>query len=226
MPSTLNVRQLTKDYVTASGTLSILRGLDLIMERGEALAITGPSGSGKSTLLYIVGALDDPTAGTVELEGLNPFQMNAAKQAQFRNRQIGFIFQDHHLLPQCTVLENVLIPTLPGNGADAETEARACALLARVGLAERISHRPAQLSGGERQRVAVCRSLINRPALLLADEPTGNLDRSTADAVGSLLLDLNREQNTLLICVTHSTELADRFPRRNELKDGKLVVRA
>ena len=164
-----------------------------------------------------------PSAGTVELEGQNPFQLNEAQQAQFRNRQIGFIFQDHHLLPQCTVLENVLIPTLPGAGANAETETRARELLARVGLAERIAHRPAQLSGGERQRVAVCRALINRPALLLADEPTGNLDRTTAEAVGSLLLDLNREQNTLLICVTHSTELASRFPRHSELKDGKLV---
>ena len=223
MPSTLDVRQLTKDYTTADGSLSILRGLDLTMQRGEALAITGPSGSGKSTLLYILGALDTPTAGTAALEGQDPFKLNAAQQAQFRNRQIGFIFQDHHLLPQCSVLENVLIPTLPGTGANAETEARARELLARVGLAERIAHRPAQLSGGERQRVAVCRALINRPALLLADEPTGNLDRSTAEAVGSLLLDLNREQNTLLICVTHSTELAGRFPRHCELKDGKLV---
>ena len=223
MPSTLDVRQLTKDYTTADGSLSILRSLDLTMQRGEALAITGPSGSGKSTLLYILGALDAPSAGTVALEGQDPFQLNEAQQAQFRNRQIGFIFQDHHLLPQCTVLENVLIPTLPGAGANAETETRARELLARVGLAERIAHRPAQLSGGERQRVAVCRALINRPALLLADEPTGNLDRSTAEAVGSLLLDLNREQNTLLICVTHSTELAGRFPRHSELKDGKLV---
>ena len=223
MPSTLDVRQLTKDYTTADGTLSILRGLDLTMQRGEALAITGPSGSGKSTLLYILGALDAPTHGTVELEGRAPFKLNETEQAQFRNRQIGFIFQDHHLLPQCTVLENVLIPTLPGAGANSETEARAKELLARVGLAERIGHRPAQLSGGERQRVAVCRALINRPALLLADEPTGNLDRSTAEAVGSLLLELNREQNTLLICVTHSTELAGRFPRHSELKDGKLV---
>ena len=225
MPSTLDVRQLTKDYTTADGSLSILRSLDLTMQRGEALAITGPSGSGKSTLLYILGALDTPTTGAVTLEGQDPFKLNEAQQAQFRNRQIGFIFQDHHLLPQCSVLENVLIPTLPGAGANAETEARARELLARVGLAERIGHRPAQLSGGERQRVAVCRALINRPALLLADEPTGNLDRSTAEAVGSLLLDLNREQNTLLICVTHSVELAGRFPRHSELKDGRLEER-
>ncbi len=223
MPSTLEVRQLSKDYATVSGSLSILRDLDLTMQRGDALAITGPSGSGKSTLLYVLGALDTPTSGNVNLDGHDPFKLNSAQQAEFRNRQIGFIFQDHHLLPQCTVLENVLIPTLPGAGANATTEARARDLLARVGLAERIEHRPAQLSGGERQRVAVCRALINRPALLLADEPTGNLDRATAEAVGSLLLDLNREQNTLLICVTHSTELASRFPRHCELLDGKLV---
>lgn len=223
MPSTLEVRQLTKDYTSADGSLSILRGLDLTMQRGEALAITGPSGTGKSTLLYILGALDTPTGGAITLEEQDPFKLNEVQQAQFRNRQIGFIFQDHHLLPQCTVLENVLIPTLPGAGANTHTEARARELLARVGLAERIAHRPAQLSGGERQRVAVCRALINRPALLLADEPTGNLDRSTAEAVGSLLLDLNREQNTLLICVTHSVELAGRFPRHCELKDGKLI---
>ena len=222
---TLSVCQLAKDYVTAEGALSILKSLDLTMQRGEALAITGPSGSGKSTLLYVLGALDSPTAGRVQLEGRDPFQLNAAQQAEFRNRQIGFIFQDHHLLPQCNVLENVLIPTLPGAGATPATEARARELLDRVGLAERMGHRPAQLSGGERQRVAVCRALINRPALLLADEPTGNLDRTTAEAVGSLLLDLNREQNTLLICVTHSIELANRFPRHCELQDGRLVDR-
>src|SRR5690606_13801841 len=137
-------------------------------------------------------------------------------QAQYRNKNIGFIFQDHHLLPQCTVLENVLIPTLAGSGAGKPEEERARTLLARVGLGDRLTHRPAQLSGGERQRVAVCRALINQPALLLADEPTGNLDRRTAESVGSLLLDLSREQNTLLICVTHSSELAGRFPRRME----------
>ncbi len=222
---TLRISQLTKDYVTVDGSLSILRGLDLTMQRGEALAITGPSGSGKSTLLYVLGTLDTPTAGSIRLDGHDPFQRNAAQQAEFRNRQIGFVFQDHHLLPQCTVLENVLIPTLPGAGATPETEARARVLLTRVGLSERIGHRPAQLSGGERQRVAVCRALINRPALLLADEPTGNLDRATAEAVGTLLLDLNREQNTLLICVTHSTDLAKRFPRHCELNDGRLVDR-
>jgi len=224
MAVTLQVRQLDKAYATAEGPLAILRGLDLEMDRGDAVAITGPSGSGKSTLLYILGALDDPSSGTVRLNGVDPFALSVAKQAHFRNQQIGFIFQDHHLLPQLTVLENVLIPTLPGQGATPIMETRAHELLQRVGLAQRMSHRPAQLSGGERQRVAVCRALINQPILLLADEPTGNLDRTTADSVGSLLLDLNREFNTLLVCVTHSTELASRFPRHYELRDGKLVM--
>lgn len=223
MPVTLEVQNLRKDYVTQEGSLSILRGLDLELGRGDALAITGPSGSGKSTLLYILGALDSPTSGQVLLEGQNALQLDQARQAEFRNRQIGFVFQDHHLLPQCSVLENVLIPTLPGSGATPDLQQRASALLSRVGLAERMQHRPAQLSGGERQRVAVCRALINQPTLLLADEPTGNLDRATAESVGSLLLDLNREFNTVLICVTHSTELAERFPKRRELRDGLLV---
>jgi len=224
MLATLEVRQLSKDYVTADGPLSILRGLDLSMNRGDAVAITGPSGSGKSTLLYILGALDSPSSGQVTLEGVQPFSQSETQQAQFRNRHVGFIFQDHHLLPQCTVLENVLIPTLPGQGVTAATEARARELLARVGLSERSHHVPSQLSGGERQRAAVCRALINQPTLLLADEPTGNLDRTTAESVGSLLLDLNREFNTLLVCVTHSTELAGRFPKHFELRDGKLDV--
>ncbi len=219
---TLVVEQLTKDYATPAGPLTILRGFDLQMSRGEALAITGPSGSGKSTLLYLLGALDAPTTGRIRLEGQSPFQLNEKQQAHFRNAKIGFVFQDHHLLPQCTVLENVLIPMLAGSGADAQAETRARQLLQRVGLADRLTHYPSQLSGGEHQRVAVCRALINQPVLLLADEPTGNLDPITAESVGSLLLDLNREQNTLLICVTHSQELASRFPRHCELKEGRL----
>lgn len=222
MTPTLVVEKLTKHFSTANGDLSILRGVDLSMNRGESLAITGPSGSGKSTLLYILGSLDVPSSGQVTLDGKTPFGLSDADQAQFRNQKIGFIFQDHHLLPQCNVLENVLIPMLAGRGADSEAEKRARELLQRVGLAERLTHFPAQLSGGERQRVAVCRALINGPALLLADEPTGNLDRATAESVGSLLLDLNREQNTLLICVTHSSDLAARFPRHCILKDGRL----
>lgn len=219
----LSVHDLVKSYPSADGKLSILSGVDLEMHSGDAVAITGPSGSGKSTLLYILGLLDRPDSGTVCLAGEDPLRFAAKAQAEFRNRKIGFVFQDHHLLPQCTVLENVLLPTIPGNEPAANVEQRATQLLERVGLAPRVTHRPSQLSGGERQRVAVCRALINQPTLLLADEPTGNLDRVTAETVGSLLLDLNREQQTMLICVTHSEELARRFPRRLHLQDGRLV---
>jgi len=200
---------LSKDFTGAAGPLSILRNVDLSLNRGDALAVTGPSGSGKSTLLYIIGMLDELTAGKIEVLGSDPTSMSESDLARFRNEHIGFIFQDHHLLPQCSVLENVLIPLLAGDGVADADEKRARDLLTRVGLAERVTHRPAQLSGGERQRVAVCRALINQPEILLADEPTGNLDRTTADAVGDLLLELSREQNVLLICVTHSTELAE-----------------
>jgi lipoprotein-releasing system ATP-binding protein len=217
----LSVRNLVKQYPTAEGALSILEGVDLELNRGEALAVTGPSGAGKSTLLYILGALEPCTSGEVLLEGQSPLALSAVKQAAFRNQRVGFIFQDHHLLPQCTVLENVVIPAMPG-GITVEIEGRARGLLDRVGLSQRLEHRPAQLSGGERQRVAVCRALINQPLLLLADEPTGNLDRATAEQVGALLLDLNREQRTILICVTHSQELAQRFPKKCELRDGRL----
>ena len=220
--SDLVVSDLTKKFAGVDGTLEILRGVELHLKRGDSAAITGPSGSGKSTLLYIIGTLDQPTGGTVRILGQDPFGMTDASLAGFRNQNIGFIFQDHHLLPQCTVLENVLIPTLAGSGAGPAEEQRAKQLLERVGLAERMTHRPAQISGGERQRVAVCRALINQPALLLADEPTGNLDQHTAEAIGSLLLQLGKEQNTILICVTHSLQLADRFPRHYELSDGKL----
>lgn len=224
MSADLIVHGLTKSYPTAGGELSILRGVDLELNRGDAVAITGPSGSGKSTLLYILGMLDQPNSGTVSLVGESPLSLPAQQQAAFRNRHVGFVFQDHHLLPQCTVLENVLLPTIPAAESSAMADQqRAKQLLERVGLANRIDHRPAQLSGGERQRVAVCRALINQPTLLLADEPTGNLDRTTADTVGSLLLDLNREQRTILICVTHSAELAQRFPKRLQLQDGRLA---
>jgi lipoprotein-releasing system ATP-binding protein len=218
----LQVSNLCKDYPTRSGPLSVLRGIDLAMERGEALAVTGPSGSGKSTLLHILGTLDSPTAGSVRLEGKDPFALSEPELAEFRNRHIGFIFQDHHLLPQCNVLENVLVPTLVGKNSRAESEKWARELLDRVGLGARLEHRPAELSGGERQRVAVARALIQHPVLLLADEPTGNLDRHTAQAVGRLLLDLHRQEQTVLVVVTHSVELARQFPRQMEMADGKL----
>lgn len=219
----LSVSGLDKSFDAEGGSLEILRGVELAMRRGDAVAVTGPSGSGKSTLLYLIGTLDRPTRGSVRIAGQDPFALGDRALAHFRNARIGFVFQDHHLLPQCNVLENVLIPALGGTGAGPKEEARARALLERVGLGGRLTHRPGQLSGGERQRVAVCRALINEPLLLLADEPTGNLDQQTAAAVGSLLLELSREQNTLLIVVTHSGELAARFPRRYELTSGKLV---
>lgn len=219
----LQVSGLTKQFTGAAGTLDVLTGIDLSMQRGDAVVITGPSGSGKSTLLYIIGVLDEPTSGDVEVGGTRPFNLTQSEQARFRNESIGFVFQDHHLLPQCTVLENVLIPTLAGAKPAAGMEERARKLLDRVGLKDRLTHRPGQLSGGERQRVGICRALINEPLLLLADEPTGNLDQKTAESVGTLLLEVAAEQNAMLLGVTHSLDLAARFPRRYELAAGKLV---
>jgi lipoprotein-releasing system ATP-binding protein len=224
---TLAVSNLRKEYPTRSGPLPVLAGADLALDRGEALAVTGPSGSGKSTLLHILGTLDRPTAGSVTLDGTDPFALPEPELAAFRNRRVGFVFQDHHLLPQCSVLENVLIPTLVNRSLDpAEAEASARDLLKRVGLADRLAHRPAELSGGERQRVAVARALIQKPVLLLADEPTGNLDRANAHAIGELLLGLHREDRTVLVVVTHSPDLARLFPRRAEVSEGKLVASA
>jgi lipoprotein-releasing system ATP-binding protein len=219
----LAVRGLSKDYPTRSGPLPILRGVNLDLARGNALAVMGPSGSGKSTLLHILGTLDRPTAGTVTLDGTDPFALPEAELAAFRNRRIGFVFQDHHLLPQCSVLENVLIPTLVSRVSPDEAVPYARKLLDRVGLGGRLDHRPAELSGGERQRVAVARALVLKPTLLLADEPTGNLDRKTAQAVGELLLDLHRQENTVLVVVTHSGDLARLFARRMEMNDGTLI---
>ncbi len=218
----LSVQGLSKEFPTPVGPLSILKDVTLTMQRGDALSIIGPSGAGKSTLLYIIGGLDAPTAGTVLVGGRNPYQLGPAEKAAFRNQQVGFVFQDHHLLPQCTVLENVLLPTLAGSGATPALVKRAEELLGEVGLAARLEHRPAQLSGGERQRVAVCRALIQRPLLLLADEPTGNLDQTTANAVGSLMLELSEREQAILICVTHSLDLASRFPQQRVLKHGAL----
>ncbi len=228
MPDTpdLELRGVCKTFPAAGGALDILRGVDLNLRRGEDLAVMGPSGSGKSTLLYIVGGLDRPTAGRVSILGQDPFSLSEAALARFRNSQIGFVFQEHYLLPQCTVLENVLLPRLAAAGADDSAALRAVQLLDRVGLAHRVAHRPAELSGGERQRVAICRALMNEPPVLLADEPTGNLDHASARAIGSLLLELSHEQNTMLIVVTHSSELAARFSHRAELADGRLVERA
>jgi len=216
----LEISHLTKEYPTPQGPLSILSDVSLEFDRGDAVAIMGPSGSGKSTLLYILGGLEPPTSGVVTLEGQNPFDLDEKAIASFRNRRVGFVFQDHCLLPQCTVLENVLIPTLIADSDDYESRARL--LLEQVGLSERIGHRPAELSGGEKQRVALARALIMNPVLLLCDEPTGNLDRKSADAAASLLMRLHTEQRTIMIVVTHSLELASRFPARFELIDKQL----
>ena len=218
----LQLNNLTKDYPTPRGRLPILDHVTLTFQRGDAVAMMGPSGSGKSTLLYLLGALDAPTAGTVTLDGQNPFELDESKLAAFRNEKIGFVFQDHCLLPQCSVLENVLTPTLVARNGKTDPVARAKSLLAKVGLSERLDHRPAELSGGEKQRVAIARALINEPMLLLADEPTGNLDHDTAETVASLLLDLHRQQQTILIVVTHSTDLAAKFPIRFELVERSL----
>jgi lipoprotein-releasing system ATP-binding protein len=217
----LEVANLSKEYPTPRGSLSILSEVSLSLTRGDAVSIMGPSGSGKSTLLYIVGALEPPTDGTVLLDGQNPFQLKESALAAFRNEKIGFIFQDHCLLPQCSVIENVLTPTLVAkrNGDDAE---RARSLLDQVGLAGRLEHRPAELSGGEKQRVALARALVMKPLLLLADEPTGNLDQNSARVVASLLMELHERQETILIVVTHSAELAARFPTRFELLEQRL----
>jgi lipoprotein-releasing system ATP-binding protein len=226
----LQVEHLCKDYPTRSGPLHVLRGIDFTLSPGEALAVMGPSGSGKSTLLYILGTLDRPTSGSVRLNGRDPFSLPERALAAFRNRHVGFVFQDHHLLPQCSVLENVLLPTLAGGGhplaGTAQAEAWAHELLERVGLSGRLDHRPAELSGGERQRAAIARALVNRPQLLLADEPTGNLDRRTADKVGELLLELHRQERNVLVVVTHSADLARRFARRAEMSDGQLETPA
>ena len=217
----LEITSVSKSYPTPRGSLDILTDVSLALTSGDAASIVGPSGSGKSTLLYILGALEPPSAGTVKLDGVDPFGLAPAELAVFRNRRIGFVFQDHLLLPQCTVLENVLIPTLVGvNGDGAEDRARE--LLGRVGLADRLDHRPAELSGGERQRVSLARALICQPPLLLCDEPTGNLDRAAGDVVATMLFDLHQRQQTVLVVVTHNMELAAKCPICYELVGQRL----
>lgn len=218
----LTLSQVSKQFPTRGEPLVVLRNVSLELSAGQNLAVLGPSGSGKSTLLHILGTLDQPTSGTVQLLGSNPFAFAEPELARFRNEHIGFIFQDHHLLPQLSVLENVLIPTVATGGATALQVARARYLIERVGLTGRVEHRPAELSGGERQRVAVARALIMNPVLLLADEPTGSLDRTNATAIGELLIDLQRQENKMLVVVTHSLDLARRLDRRLELDEGCL----
>jgi lipoprotein-releasing system ATP-binding protein len=220
--SVLEVSGITKEYPTPAGSLRVVSDVNLSLENGESISIVGPSGSGKSTLLYMLGALEPPTSGTIRLDGTNPYELNEKHLAAFRNEKVGFVFQDHHLLPQCTVLENVLVPTLVAPKPDGEHRRRALELLEAVALDHRLHHRPEQLSGGEKQRVAVARALVRRPQLLLCDEPTGNLDHETANAVAALLARLHQLSQGVLIVVTHNLELAAAFGRAYRLSDARL----
>ena len=218
----LEVKRVSKDYQAPSGSIRVLSEISFSVEAGESVSIVGPSGSGKSTLLHILGALEPPTSGTVLLDGENPFDFDDRRLAAFRNRHVGFVFQDHHLLPQCSVLENVLVPTLVAQKGRNGFERRARSLIDEVGLGARLHHRPHELSGGEKQRVSLARALVQQPTLVLCDEPTGNLDHASSDAVADLLLELHRRQQTILIVVTHNLGLARRFAATSQLADGRL----
>jgi lipoprotein-releasing system ATP-binding protein len=217
----LELHDVHKSFAAGDDTVDVLRGVSFRVSPGEAVAVTGPSGSGKSTLLHLIGTLDRPESGTVTIDERQVHGLPESELARFRNDTIGFVFQDHHLLPQYSVLENVLVPTLAFTDKREGAEERAREILERVGLTHRLTHRPAQLSGGERQRTAVARALINRPRLLLCDEPTGSLDGATARSVASLLLELHEEAADILIVVTHSLELAGMCRRRLELREGR-----
>ncbi len=217
----INLTQIAKVYSTAAGQLPVLEAVDLMIVPDDRVSIVGPSGSGKSTLLHILGLLDTPSSGTMEFDGQWPLELSESAQARFRNEKIGFIFQDHCLLPQCTVLENVLAPTLVGK-PDPSAKDRAQELLRRVGLTSRIQHRPAELSGGEKQRVAIARALIRKPQLLLCDEPTGNLDERTASEVTDLLIELQHEAGNIIVIVTHSKTLAQRMDRQFAMVNRRL----
>lgn len=215
----LVVENIVKDYPAPDEPLTVLKGVSFEMEHGESLAIMGPSGSGKSTLLNILGAIDIPNAGRVFFDGKDIHSLPEPEKAHFRNREVGFVFQDHHLLPQCTTIENVLIPCLASRVARAEDIGRAEEILSSVGLGERRNHFPYELSGGERQRVAIARALMNKPKLLLCDEPTGNLDELTSETIGQLLSEL---EDVAVIVVTHNESFARFFKRRLHLRDGRL----
>ena len=219
----LNANRLSKSYPTPAGELTVLRDVTLTLDAGDAACVMGPSGSGKSTLLYIIGGLEPPTGGTVQLDGKDPYALSADALAAFRNHDVGFVLQDHCLLPQCTVLENVLVPTLVGEADDTAPD-RARALLDQVGLGSRLHHRPGELSGGEKQRAAIARALIRTPRLILCDEPTGNLDAETAATVADLLIALHAKQQAIMVLVTHSEALGSRFSRRWTMNRGVLTV--
>jgi lipoprotein-releasing system ATP-binding protein len=217
----LEATNVSKSYQSPGGELAVLRNVSLTLKPGDSASVMGPSGSGKSTLLYILGGLEPPTSGTVRLDATDPYKLSPASLAAFRNRDIGFILQDHCLLPQCTLLENVLVPTLVGERDDDAPE-RARTLLGQVGLSDRVDHKPAELSGGEKQRAAIARALVRNPRLLLCDEPTGNLDADTAVVVADLLVKLHEKQQTILLVVTHSEALGSRFERRWTMNRGTL----
>ncbi len=219
----LMIDHVAKSFPTAGEPLVVLSDVCLQLDSSQSLAIVGPSGSGKSTLLQILGTLDEPDRGDVLIDGINPFELSETELAKFRNEKIGFVFQDHHLLPQLTVMENVLVPTLAVGKPSPEQFDRAAELLRDVGLSSRVGHLPGELSGGERERVAIARALLMGPSLILADEPTGNLDRKTADAVSELLLRLQQSSGAVLIAVTHSESLAQSMRQKLELVDGRLV---
>ena len=221
--SILNCRQLTKRYDQGGLDVEVLKGVDLNIEKGERVAIMGASGSGKSTLLHLLGGLEKASSGEVILDGIDINKVSAAKLAKLRNKSLGFIYQSHHLLGEFTVLENVAMPLLIAGVSVKLARIRAAELLQRVGLGHRVEHKPGELSGGERQRAAVARALINKPCLILADEPTGNLDSKTADQVYQLMLELNQELNVSFLVVTHDHELAARMGKVLHMEDGLIV---
>jgi len=217
----LKATGVSKAYDTPRGPVPVLEDVDVALAAGESLCVVGPSGSGKSTLLYILGTLERPTRGQVQIDGRDVHALRETELAAFRNREVGFVFQDHFLLPQLSVLENVLAPTLVAAAKD-DYAARARTLLERVGLGDRLAHRPAELSGGERQRTALARALVMRPRVLLCDEPTGNLDADSARVVADLILELHRAEPSVLVLVTHSAELAARLPQRRRMLGRRL----
>ena len=219
----LRISKICKSFEHIHHTVSVLQDVSFEVVQCQSLVMTGPSGSGKSTLLHLIGALDKPSSGEIEINGTSLLDLSELELAKFRNQTIGFVFQDHHLLPQYSVLENVLIPTMAFKNMSPNSQKRAIDLLEKIGLSDRISHRPAELSGGERQRVAIARALINQPSIILCDEPTGNLDHATANTVTSLLFDLHQTEQNILVVVTHNRDLEHRFDRRFVFKENSCI---
>jgi lipoprotein-releasing system ATP-binding protein len=222
----IRLEQLTKTFVKDGNRIEVLRGIDLTVERGDSLALLGVSGAGKSTLIHIVGTLDHPTSGALYINDLDVFRWSEKELAEFRNRKIGFVFQFHHLLPEFTSLENTMMPALIGGLSKGEARKKARTILAELGLEHRLTHKPGELSGGEQQRVALARAMVMEPEILLADEPTGNLDTETGKKVEDLLVDFNKNKNVTLVVVTHNKSLADRMSRSIGLRDGRVYAGA